>query len=446
MDTFDVIVIGGGFAGVRAARDLADAGRSVLILEARDRLGGKTWSREFPGTSQRVELGGTWVSPKYHPYVTQEIQRYGLQLAESHGGDVRFSWLFPDREARSFPVEGDELYDLERALFEIIANSRRIELDTPRDRQDLADLDVPVSDFLDRLEIRAQTRSFLEAWAAIGSGALPTEWSALTALSWIAAMGNSTWAWYAAVAEKFADGTGGVIDKMTAGSDVDVILSAPVGRIAQDGEGVTVATRDGSERRAGHVVVASPISTWNDIDWSPALSAAKVDASNHPHPGRMRKLWVRVANAPSDVIGFGLGAELLWISPEYDLGDSQLMVAFSAPQNGFGHADESSVQRAVEHHFPGAQVLAFEEHDWATDPFTKGTWTCTRPGQLSGQSSLLQQTEGRVLFANADIATRWIGWIDGAMESGAKAAAEIIGRSGSRGAADRRHAGQEART
>ena len=56
----DVVVIGGGFAGLVAARDLRDAGRSVVVLEARDRLGGRTWFRELPGAGVKVEYGGTW--------------------------------------------------------------------------------------------------------------------------------------------------------------------------------------------------------------------------------------------------------------------------------------------------------------------------------------------------------------------------------------------------
>lgn len=76
----DVIVVGGGFAGVASARELSRAGADVVLLEARDRLGGRTWTSEFAG--HQVELGGTWVH-WHQPHVWAELSRYELELAES---------------------------------------------------------------------------------------------------------------------------------------------------------------------------------------------------------------------------------------------------------------------------------------------------------------------------------------------------------------------------
>src|SRR4051812_50211290 len=72
----DVVVIGGGFAGLVAARDLREAGRSVILVEARDRLGGRTWYRTLPGTDVSVEYGGAWFWTDGHPALAAEIERY----------------------------------------------------------------------------------------------------------------------------------------------------------------------------------------------------------------------------------------------------------------------------------------------------------------------------------------------------------------------------------
>ena len=75
--TYDVIVVGAGLAGLRAARDLAHAGRRVLVLEARDRLAGRGSTSTFPGTDLPIELGGAWFT-EHQPLVRQEIERLDL--------------------------------------------------------------------------------------------------------------------------------------------------------------------------------------------------------------------------------------------------------------------------------------------------------------------------------------------------------------------------------
>src|SRR5579884_2602136 len=90
MDSYDVVVVGAGFAGVTAARELRQRGHRVAVLEARDRLGGRTWTSTFAG--QPVELGGTWVH-WLQPHVWAEITRYGLPVTESPRADEWRLWI-----------------------------------------------------------------------------------------------------------------------------------------------------------------------------------------------------------------------------------------------------------------------------------------------------------------------------------------------------------------
>jgi phytoene dehydrogenase-like protein len=101
---YDVIVVGAGFAGVTAAREAALRGRSVLQLEARDRIGGRTWSAEWDGA--RIEYGGAWVH-WHQPHTWSEITRAGLavehsadaQVAAWYAGDERRAATVPERDA-----------------------------------------------------------------------------------------------------------------------------------------------------------------------------------------------------------------------------------------------------------------------------------------------------------------------------------------------------------
>ena len=77
---YDVIIIGGGFAGVTAARELGHKGIRCVLLEARDRLGGRTFTGTFAG--QQIEFGGAWIH-WCQPHVWAEVARYGLEIVES---------------------------------------------------------------------------------------------------------------------------------------------------------------------------------------------------------------------------------------------------------------------------------------------------------------------------------------------------------------------------
>ena len=99
---YDVIVVGGGFAGVTAARDCEKNGYRTLLLEARNRLGGRTWTTEFDGSS--IEYGGTWVYNN-QPFVWTEVERYGLEIAETPGAVADQMFLFADGERIAMGAE-----------------------------------------------------------------------------------------------------------------------------------------------------------------------------------------------------------------------------------------------------------------------------------------------------------------------------------------------------
>ncbi len=91
--TYDAIIIGAGFAGATAARELSQAGLSTLVLEARDRLGGRTWQQTIGG--QQFEMGGAYVH-WCQPHVWAELTRYGLALVPPDSSDITEIRLLSD--------------------------------------------------------------------------------------------------------------------------------------------------------------------------------------------------------------------------------------------------------------------------------------------------------------------------------------------------------------
>jgi len=427
---FDAIVVGGGFAGVRAARDLGDAGRSVLLVEARDRLGGRVWTRPFEGREARIEMGGTWVSTDVHPFTAEEVERYGFALKVSHAGAVDTRWSLGGELIHGFPLEGDEIPDLERVLFETIKASHRVAIDVPRDRQDLADLDVSVEEFFDRFDPLPRVREFLYMWAGLGSGALPTEWSMLTALSLIAAMNNSVYGWYGAVTDAFEGGISSVVETLARDSGARIELSTPVARIEQDADSVRVTARDGRAWSAPTAIVAVPIALWPEIEFHPSLPEDKLAPARLNHPGRMKKTWMVVDGIPDNLYASGWGTDFVQAFPEDSEPDGLVAIAMCAPPSEMDPNDPRAVEAAMRQFAPEARVLATDVHEWRQDPFAKGGWYVPPPGVLSTSHAALGRPEGRLSFAGADVAIRWIGWIDGALETGARAARESLARRG----------------
>ena len=101
----DVVVVGGGFAGVTAAREAARDGRSVLLLEGRDRLGGRTWTAPWNG--HQIEYGGGWVH-WHQPHTFSEITRAGLTVELSGDPDVT-AWYVGDERRTGTIAERDAI-------------------------------------------------------------------------------------------------------------------------------------------------------------------------------------------------------------------------------------------------------------------------------------------------------------------------------------------------
>ena len=104
--------------------------------------------------------------------------------------------------------------------------------------------------------------------------------------------------------------------------------------------------------------------------------------------------------------------------------EGALLVCFS-PDPELARAGHDEVEAAIRAFLPGAELIEHTAHDWEADPFARGTWTVFRPGQIMRYETALRAREGRLVFAGAHTALLWPGFIDGAVESGLRAAADV---------------------
>jgi monoamine oxidase len=423
-DEQDVIVVGAGLAGLTAARELGNTGHRVLILEARDRLGGRAFTSRFAGTE--VELGGGFVH-WFQPHVFAELTRYGIGFA-----------VPPEPSRWSYITKGEvhhstvaELAPRVSELFERCFSDARATMPLPYQPLAVADavaaLDhLSMQDRLDQGGFTAEERDLLNPVLATSCSA-PCSDGALTAMMrWFSLPGWDFGLMLDAVGI-YGLRTASLVQALAADSQPEVRLSTPVAAIEQRDERVTVTVRDGQAFVAPAVVIAVPLNTLGTIDFTPALASEKQAVADRGQASRGVKLWAHIRGdlepfffmAPDDHPITFLVTETLLDD------DSQLLVAFGPDAERLPPGDEQEVRRAVGELLPGgAEIVAVTGHDWWRDEFSRGTWSVFRPGQLSLLPAL-QAPHGRVVFAGSDLADGWNGFMDGAIESGLRAARSV---------------------
>jgi monoamine oxidase len=395
-----------------------------LLLEARDRLGGRTWTREALGHS--IELGGTWVH-WIQPHVWAEITRYGLELTQSPL--PRWSrWIVDGELRKGSPEEFLGLLDGGMSTFLEDSRARFERPYEPFHGEDLEEIDgLSVTDRLDEMGLDREQYAMNEGFWSICFNAPAREGALTQALRWGAlSMGDWQLMLEAAATYKFAGGTRALMEAIIADGGADTQLSKPVAVIERSGEGATVITRDADRISARAIIVTAPLNALNNIEFRPGLSEGKRAAASEGQASRGVKVWARlrgemepfVTLAPSD-------QPLMWLQYEYAVDGDSLLIGFGADAGRLDANDSAAVQKAIRTWLPDAEVVDSIGHDWVSDEFSRQTWPMLKPNQLTRYLRELQRSEDSVFLAGSDYANGWMGFIDGAIESGLKVSREV---------------------
>ncbi len=416
-------MVGGGFAGVTAAREAALRGRSVLLLEARERLGGRTWSAEWEGA--RIEYGGAWVH-WHQPHTWSEITRAGLTVALS--ADAQRAAWYVGRERREGTIE-------QRDAIAARGWDRFVEgvceaLPNPHDPLlavgALARFDgLTIADRLAELDLDDEERDVLRAeLESLAHGPLD-EAGAVSVLRWHALSGYSlSLTQYTGGRVTLADGTGALLRSIAAAAPFETRLATPVAAIRRGVDGVEVETRAGDVHRGRKVVVAMPLNVLGSLDFEPALPEPKREAIALGQSSRGIKLFIRSCGPAVLQNAIRPGHPFGYLDTEELYADgTQLQIGFGVDAEQCDVADTPALQAALDDILPGYEVMAATAHDWLADEFSRGTWAIHRPGWYTQHHAELRRPDGRLLLAGSDLADGWSGFIDGAIESGLRAGA-----------------------
>ena len=417
---YDVVVVGGGFAGVIAARELHHQGHSVLIVEGRDRLGGRTWTEQRYGIP--LEFGGTYVQWS-QPHLFREVLRHGLELSgPSLPRDKRY-WVAGD-QLHTGTVE--DLFRQAAPGLDVMLGDAQEAFPYPYDacRKDISKVDSET--IADRYARISDPLVRDLAGVVLSEVATNPEKQAITPLlRYVAAIGSWQAFFGTAGGWRIKTGTKSLIDAIAEESRAEIRLDTPVAAVNDEGDHVTVTTRGGEAITARAVIVTAPINTLHQIEFPQGLSVPKQRLIEEQQPNRNLKLWARVRG---EVEPFAAAAPvqsnpLSFVQTEHRVEGDTLLVCFGSDRTKIDIFDRGAVQEALRAYVPDLEVVEVITHDWVADEFSQGTWATLRPHQLSECLPDIQRPDGRIAFAGADISrSPYNGWIEGALESGSTTA------------------------
>lgn len=442
----DVVVVGGGLAGLTAARDVGAAGLSSVVLEARDRVGGRILNQEI-GDGKIVELGGQWIGP---------TQDRVAKLAAELGVDTFPTYDEGDRvvfiDDRRLQYKGDYptrinpvvLADFGQALLRFERLAKRVPIDRPWSARKAKDWDSQT--FESWMRRNTRTRRARLFFRVTVEGVFSTEPANLSLLHFLfyAHSGGSLQKLIGvkdcAQQDRFVGGSQLLAIEMARGLGEVVRLGTPVRRIRQSDAGVT-AEADGLSVSARRVIVAVPPTLAGRIDYDPPLPFLRDQLHQRMPHGTVIKANV-IYDEPfwrrEGLSGQAFDVELPF-STVFDNsppdGTPGALVGFFEGEQAIRYGQMSvedrrktAVECLVRYFGPrAASPEAYYELDWSAEEWTRGCYGGHMPpGAWTQFGPALREPVGRIHWAGTETGIRWCGYMDGAIESGHRAADEVL--------------------
>ncbi len=445
----DVCVVGAGYAGLTAARRLTQAGKSVVVLEARDRVGGRIWTYHLPD-GLPVDRGGAWLANRHEAAygLANEVgvSTYKTFVAGDHlligeGRTRRYHGLIPK-------ISLAAVLSIVLAQAKLDRMARRLPIEAPWTAKRAEEWDSrSVAWFLERSGIRTTIACdlFESAVRGLFCGDL-TNVSFLNLLFLIRSAGsiNTLFSISGGYQENLIDGGAGSIARRVANELGDAVrLNAPVRAIAQRDDHVLVESAELTVS-ARHAVVAVPPALALEMAFDPVLPDDRLTLYRHSTAGPETKTLLVYDEPFWRADGFsgqsaspGSPAEVtIDATPAAGTPGVIASFTFGPVAERVDALDASERRRLVldtmaERFGPrAASPSEFIETAWWHEEWTRGCsmahWS---PGILTRYGSLLREAFGRVHWAGTETATISYGGIDGAVRSGERAASEILARS-----------------
>lgn len=444
----DVIIIGGGLAGLSAARSLAAQDFSVIVLEASDRVGGRTWTKKLPGEGW-IDMGGQWTGLSMG-HIAALADSLGVKTFSSYcqGNNI---FIFEGKQTEysssvdpaAFPLPEADLKEYRCVLEKLDSLAAEIPIEAPWNAPHALEWDSQTVATWIRDNISSTGAKFLMQMFTLGYFASePKDVSFLHFLLYIHAgqgfqkvhtFGNGL---------RFVGGAQQISEKIAQQLGDRVILNAPVQEIDQTGDSVVVlTTQDRFEAKRVIVAMAPPLAA--RIFYRPKLPADRDQFTQRAPLGSTIKVHVVYPNA------FwrknGLSGKV--ISEKDDLsfavdnsppnGEPGILGGFIQGQKArlWSNRSEEDLKKMIIETFVkyyGAEAgfpIAFYKADWNGEPWSRGGFASVLPaGAWTSFPNVIRAPVERIHWAGTETAIGWYASMNGAVSSGERAAREVMGK------------------
>ncbi|RST60536.1 FAD-dependent oxidoreductase [Siminovitchia terrae] len=414
-EVYDAIIIGAGFAGLTAARELEMLGRSVLILEARERLGGRTWMDRRLGCD--LELGGTYVH-WYQPHLWSELTRYNLDIFEAEPAKKAY-WI-TDRKVKSGTME--ELRSILNESYERMMKEVTAFYPFPFEMQKNISKEfdsISISEFIEKFDLTKEQQDLISSSMGINYSGPPEEGAATQMFRWWAfSQGNRAIFTDTAGRFKIKGGTRALVEAIASDVEAEIKYSSVVSSVENNDGNMGVQTKDGEIFYSKTAIVTVPLSTLDKIDFKPALSELKQAFISEKQVSKGVKVWARIKGVLEPFVTYApVGYPLQSIYYESQVEGDTIVVGFGSDANRLNLKDRDAVEQAIRLWLPEVEVMEVTGHDWTNDEFSKETWPMLKPNQLTSYVEEMRRPENGLYLAGTTYANGWAGFIDGAIEN-----------------------------
>ena len=437
----DVVVVGAGFAGLSAARDLVRFGYDVVVMEGRDRVGGRSSTTTIAGVP--VDLGGTFVGPTQDAVVELAAELGCETVPTYRRGKNLIQWRGRVRAYRStIPrLSMLELFDVSRIQWRFERICRRVSVAEPWTATNAEKLDeLSLDAWLRSLHANASTRDLMAIMARVTWGCEPDQVSMLHAARYVKAaggIGRMLDVEGGAQQDRFPGGTQQIALRLADELGARVWPNARVRRIERHADGTITVGSDGGDVTARAVVVAIPPAHRGAIDFSPALPAEYEKLAQHWPQGNLSKAYAAYetpfwrANGCSGEALSDEGPVFITFDVSPDEKGPGILLGFTDPRTFDPLPPAERRERALAGFAAlfgkeAAEPIDYVDHCWGAEDFAPGGPTAAvPPGSWTTYGPWLRKPVDRIFWAGTETADEWTGFLDGAVRSGRRAAAEV---------------------